>query len=112
MLECGLGSLFEVTHGAFDCGRGKLGFPFFVFHVQFAVVGGILTVAKHVASTDVFLKSVEVDWVNVLPVKGDAVAQAESEGIQDLGSDPGWLSTKVVHFQVGRFGIESGGAQV
>jgi hypothetical protein len=51
-----------------------------------------------------------VDWVLVFLVKRDA--EAKSEGIQELWRGRRGINVKVVYFQVGGFGDESGCVEI
>jgi hypothetical protein len=89
-----------------------LGFPSVAFNIQFGVVGVVLTVAEHVACSDVSLEAFEVYRVLIFTVEGDAEAESESEGVQDLWRDRGGVRAKVVYFQVGGFGVEGSGVEI
>ncbi len=108
-LTCGL---LEVVHGRLDFGGGYLRLPGFTLHVELSIVGAVFLVPKLVTCSDVLLEAIEVDWVLVLPVERDAEAQTKTESVEDLWRDRGRIGAEVVYFQIGWFGVESGGLEI
>jgi hypothetical protein len=103
---------FELSDGGFNVFWSVLGVPSVVLDVELGIIFAVLFVSELVSNADVTSEAFKINWVSVLPFKGDTEAEAKAEGFEDGRVRARRILAKVVNLEVVGRSVESSFGEV